>query len=138
MTSEADRLPAWRRRITDADAHAWSVLLADDNPLHSDPATTGASGLGVGLVNPGPANIGYLMTLLLESCPGAAIEAFEARFVAPVLTPVDVTASGYIEQRDRQSGGDVLAVVLELRAGDVLCVSARARVRVSHRADRES
>ena len=126
--NRAEILPAWRRQVIDLDARAWAELLRDDNPLHADAAAAGESGLGAGLVNPGPAGVGYLMTMLLEAFPGASIKRIQARFLAPVITPAEVVASGTVDQREQVAGSEIVHVSLELRAQGTLAITARAVV----------
>lgn len=123
-------LPAWTRPVTDVDARAWAELLRDENPLHADAAAAGESGLGAGLVNPGPAGVGYLMTMLLEAFPGASIRRIQSRFLAPVITPAEVVASGTVEEREQVAGGELVHVSLELRAHGTIAITARAVVSV--------
>ena len=126
--SGAQTLPAWRRQVTDADARAWAELLRDENPLHADAAAAGESGLGAGLVNPGPAGVGYLMTMLLEAFPGASIRRIQARFLAPVITPAEVVASGTVDEREQAAGGELVHVSLELSAQGTVAITALAVV----------
>lgn len=130
MSVAAEALPRWQRHVSDADARAWADVLQDHNPLHADAAATGASGLGDGLVNPGPAAIGYLMTMLLEAFPGAEIRSLRSKFVAPVLTPADVVATGVVDRRERIAGGELVHASLELHARGTLAMKARAIVHV--------
>jgi len=123
-------LPAWTGMATNADSLAWAQVLRDDNPLHADPAVAGQSGLGEGLVNPGPAGIAYLMTMLLQAFPGASIRRMQCRFLAPVITPAELVASGTIESRERVAGTEILHVVLELRARGTPAIAARAVVSI--------
>jgi acyl dehydratase len=123
-----ETLPVWRREVGDSDARAWAVLLQDENPLHADAAASGASGLGAGLVNPGPAGVGYLMTMLLDAFPGASIRRIRSRFLAPVLTPAEVVASGTVDRRAPAADGEIVHVTLELRARGTLAITAHAVV----------
>jgi acyl dehydratase len=131
MSDPVERLPSWQRHVSDADARAWADVLQDHNPLHADAAATGASGLGEGLVNPGPAAIGYLMTMLLEAFPGAGIRSLRSKFLAPVLTPTDVVATGVVERREHVDDGDLVHASLELHARGTQVLTARAIVHVA-------
>lgn len=130
MKAALETLPPWQRHVSDADARAWADVLKDDNPLHADAAAVGASGLGAGLVNPGPAAIGYLMTMLLEAFPGADIRALRSRFIAPVMTPTDVVATGVVDAREHVDGGALVHASLELHSRGTLVMTARAVVHV--------
>jgi acyl dehydratase len=116
--------------VTDADARAWAELLGDENPLHTDAASASASGMGAGLVNPGPAGLGYLITMLLEALPGASMRSIRCKFVAPVMTPVEVVATGCVQRRERRADGEILHATLELHAAGTLAVAAEATVQL--------
>jgi len=130
MSLPVERPRTWRRLVTADDSRAWAWLLRDDNPLHANPGAAGANGLGSGVVNPGPAGIGYLMTMLLEEFPDAEIRRFHARFNAPVLTPTEVEARGQVTRREADSSGDILHVTLELHARGMLAIRAEAVARL--------
>jgi acyl dehydratase len=131
-------LPTLRMTVTERDTKAWAEILDDDNPLHSDPEALAARGVGRGIVSPGPANIGYLMTLLLNCFPGSEIEAFEARFVGLVLAPSEVEARGRIEREESTPTGRVLHCSLELHAVGGVAVVATARLRLAGGSDPDS
>jgi acyl dehydratase len=59
----------------------WAVFLADPNPIHLDAAVVKAKGLGDRVINQGPANVAYVINMLLLAVPGAAIAALDARFL---------------------------------------------------------
>lgn len=126
MNATRNELPVWRKLVTDEDSRSWAVLLRDDNPLHGDSTAADSLGLGEGLVVPGPAGIAYLMTLLVEAFPGAEIRSFSSRFIAPVIAPTEVAASGVVERRERGHGGEILHLALQLHARETLAVTARA------------
>ena len=121
-------LPELSFEVTESDALEWSGILDDRNPIHSDPAAGLVHGLGPGIVSPGPANAGYLMTLLLRAFPGATLASFEARFVAVVVAPTTVVAAGVVEREEPVPGGTRLHCALELRAHGRVAIDARACV----------
>ena len=59
----------------------WAVFLADPNPIHLDAEVVKARGLGDKVINQGPANVAYVINMLLRAVPGAAIAALDARFL---------------------------------------------------------
>jgi acyl dehydratase len=124
-------LPELQFDVTEQDALEWSAILDDRNPLHSNPEAAVAHGVGRGVVNPGPANMGYLMTLLLRSFPGATLEAFEARFVAVVLAPTKAVARGVVEREEAAADGIRLHCALELHSAGRVAITARARLRAA-------
>lgn len=101
-----DNLPPFR--IASVSPHAmreWATFLHDDNPLHLDPEAVRAKGLGDKVINQGPANVAYLINMLMAAFPGAEIEMLESRFMDNVyggdaiatfgtVTGIDPTAEG--------------------------------------------
>ena len=71
-----------------------------------------------------------LMTMLLQAFPGASIRRMQCRFLAPVITPAELVASGTVESRERVAGAEILHVVLELRARGTPAIAARAVVSI--------
>jgi acyl dehydratase len=116
---------------TAGEAQLWSELLDDGNPLHADPEAALAHGFGRGVVTPGPANAGHLMTLLLRNFPAGSIETFRARFVAAVLAPTTVEARGTIQFEESTPTGRLVHCALELWAEGAIVVTAAAQVRIS-------
>ena len=74
----------------------WSVFLADPNPIHLDVEMVKAKGLGNKRINQGPANVAYMMNMLMQSVPGCRIEAMESRFLDNVYEGDHLTATGTI------------------------------------------
>jgi acyl dehydratase len=74
----------------------WAVFLADPNPIHLDVEVVKAKGLGDRVINQGPANVAYVMNMLLAAFPGASIEAMESRFVDNVYAGDRLTAGGTV------------------------------------------
>lgn len=63
----------------------WAGVLADDNPIHLDPAAVRAMGLGDKRINQGPANLAYAINALMTAFPGGRIARLTNRFTANVL-----------------------------------------------------
>lgn len=74
----------------------WAVLLADPNPIHLDAEAVKAKGLGDKVINQGPANVAYMMNMLMAAFPGARIETMNSRFLDNVYAGDQVIASGTI------------------------------------------
>lgn len=74
----------------------WSVFLADPNPIHLDVEAVKAKGLGDKRINQGPANIAYMMNLLMGAFPGCTIARMDSRFLDNVYEGDSVTASGTV------------------------------------------
>jgi len=117
--------------VAASDASEWSTLLDDPNPLHSDPDSGARSGVGHGIVMPGPANMAHLMTLLRRAFPAATLERFEARFVAAVFAPGTAVARGVVEREELTADGRRLHCSLELLAAGTVAVTAQAQVRLA-------
>ena len=74
----------------------WAVFLSDPNPIHLDVQVVKAKGLGDRVINQGPANVAYMMNMLMAAFPGGRIEAMESRFLDNVYAGDRVVASGSI------------------------------------------
>ncbi len=82
---------------------AWAGFLRDPNPLHLDPRAVAAKGLGERVINQGPANLAYVISMLQSAFPGARIDTLEVRYVDNVFGGEAVEASGRVLEL---SGGD--------------------------------
>jgi acyl dehydratase len=133
MTRTPGRLVERAVEITVDDTFEWSVILDDRNPLHADPESGARSGVGHGIVSPGPANIAHLMTLLQRSFPGAMLEHFQARFIAAVFAPGAAVARGVVDREEATAGGRRLFCSLELLAAGTVAVTAQAQIRFPER-----
>ncbi len=114
-------------------AAQWAEILEDGNPLHADATALEARGLGRGIVMPGPANMGYLMTLLMQEFPAAHIEEFQARFTGLVLAPSTVEAHLHVYREESTPNGRRLHCKLELQSQSQVAVRASACVHVPTR-----
>lgn len=74
----------------------WAVFLADPNPIHLDVEVVKAKGLGDRLINQGPANVAYMMNMLMTAFPGGRIEKMDSRFLDNVYAGDSVIASGTV------------------------------------------
>jgi acyl dehydratase len=94
-----DALPPFVIESVSADAMKdWAVFLADPNPIHLDVEVVKAKGLGDKVINQGPANVAYLMNMLMRAFPGATIETMESRFVDNVYAGDHLTAGGTVTE----------------------------------------
>jgi 3-hydroxybutyryl-CoA dehydratase len=75
---------------------AWAKFLRDPNPIHLDPKAVMAKGLGDRVINQGPANLAYVISMLQSALPGARIETLDVRYVDNVFGGDAVEASGKI------------------------------------------
>ncbi len=74
----------------------WAIFLADPNPIHLDVEVVKAKGLGDQVINQGPANVAYMMNMLMAAFPGCRIESMDSRFLDNVYGEDKVVASGKI------------------------------------------
>jgi 3-hydroxybutyryl-CoA dehydratase len=96
-----DALPPFVIEHVSPDAmKAWAVFLADPNPIHLDVEVVKAKGLGDRVINQGPANVAYMMNMLMAAFPGATIAAMDSRFLDNVYGGDTVTAQGSITAVD--------------------------------------
>ncbi len=78
----------------------WATFLADPNPIHLDVEVVKAKGLGDRVINQGPANVAYLINMLMAAFPDGRIEAMETRFLDNVYAGDRVVASGTVTAVD--------------------------------------
>jgi 3-hydroxybutyryl-CoA dehydratase len=81
-----------------------AVVLADPNPIHLDPEAVKALGMGDRTINQGPANFGYIVDLLREAAPGAAIADLSVRLLSNVFAGDRVVAGGTVESAETRDG----------------------------------
>jgi acyl dehydratase len=85
--SAPKKLPAWRLdEVSAAAMVTWVEALNDDNRIHVDPDVAEALGFGHRTVNPGPANLAYVMNMLMAAEPGSYPKKIEARFLGNVFS----------------------------------------------------
>lgn len=85
----------WELDAVPAEAMAlWCEALRDDNAIHVDPAAAEALGFGPRTVNPGPANLAYLLNMVMEAQPDREVRSVEAALMGNVLAGDAVFAQG--------------------------------------------
>lgn len=84
---------------------SWAVFLHDPNPIHLDAEVVRAKGLGDRVINQGPANVAYLINLLLQNFPGCRLEHLDTRFLDNVYGGDRVEACGEITGVTKTSAG---------------------------------
>ena len=95
--SVGDALPAFTIPAVGPEAmKQGAVFLADPNPIHLDADVVKAKGLGDRVINQGPANVAYLINMLMAAFPGGRIEAMDTRFLDNVYAGDTVTARGTV------------------------------------------
>jgi 3-hydroxybutyryl-CoA dehydratase len=124
--SIGDALPDFVIPSVSPDAmRAWSVFLADPNPIHLNVEAVKAQGLGDKRINQGPANVAYMMNLLMGAFPGCTINSMDSRFLDNVYEGDRVTASGTVTAVD---GNRVSCDILLSAEGRGVVNSATATV----------
>ncbi|MFV3127135.1 MaoC family dehydratase [Niveispirillum sp. KHB5.9] len=78
----------------------WAGFLRDPNPIHLDPDFVRAKGLGDRVINQGPANLAYIINMLLAAFPGGRITALESRFIDNAYAGDRLTAGGRVVEAD--------------------------------------
>ena len=92
-----DELPPFTIESVSPEAmKQWAIFLADPNPIHLDVEVVKAKGLGDKVINQGPANVAYMMNMLMAAFPGCRIESMDSRFLDNVYGKDKVIASGKI------------------------------------------
>ncbi|MEC7761972.1 MAG: hypothetical protein VX874_08720 [Pseudomonadota bacterium] len=71
--------------VSGPDMADWCTLLNDDNQIHLTREAAQAAGFGPNRVNPGPANLAYLMSALMQDDPDTVFASVDARFIGNVL-----------------------------------------------------
>ena len=74
----------------------WAVFLRDPNPIHLDVEVVKAKGLGSRVINQGPANVAYVMNMLLAAFPRGRIEVMDSKFVDNVYAGDLLEAGGTV------------------------------------------
>ncbi len=74
----------------------WAAFLRDPNPIHLDVEVVKSKGLGSRVINQGPANVAYVMNMLLAAFPGGRIGTMDSRFVDNVYAGDRLEAGGTV------------------------------------------
>ncbi len=93
-----DTLPSRIRKVEAAAMAIMADVLRDPNPIHLDPAAAAAAGLGDRVINQGPANLGYVVDMLMAAFPGHRIARLDSRYLANVRDGDLVTAGGHVSR----------------------------------------
>jgi 3-hydroxybutyryl-CoA dehydratase len=111
---------------------AWAGFLRDPNPIHLDPAVVKAKGLGDRLINQGPCNLAWVISMLQAAIPGGTVESLDVRYVDNAYAGDALEAGGKVTEVTAERGSQVLSCEVWLRAqGRGLVISGNARVRVA-------
>lgn len=94
--------------VPEGHAEAWSLLLKDDNPIH---------GAGGGAVQPGPANLAYLISAVMERFPGSRVLKLQARFLLPLIAPCEASITCEVLETLASGDGERLTLQATLLSG---------------------
>ena len=109
----------------------WAQFLRDPNPIHLDEAVVRAKGLGERVINQGPCNLAYIISMLQAALPGGALDSLDIRYVNNVYAGDAVEAGGTITAVTPQAEGTVCVCEIWLRAegrGPVITGTATLRI----------
>lgn len=99
-----DALPPFAIESVSPEAmQQWAIFLADPNPIHLDVEVVKAKGLGDRVINQGPANVAYMMNMLMRAFPGGRIKTMDSRFLDNVYGGDRATVTGTIAAIDGNS-----------------------------------
>jgi acyl dehydratase len=118
MTIEAGAAlgPYRFEHITQEEMTMLAGVLADPNPIHLDPAVVARLGLGSRTINQGPANMGYVMNMLLAAAPGARVSSLRLRFLDNMFQGDTAIAGGTVDRVDTDDSGTTVACSVWLDA----------------------
>lgn len=85
MSSDTTRPDATFGPVSGDDMAEWCAALRDDNAIHLSRAAAEAAGFGPNRVNPGPANLAYVLSAAMTRDPQAEFAQVTARFLGNVL-----------------------------------------------------
>jgi acyl dehydratase len=85
-------------KVDIAEMKTMAALLQDPNPIHWDPESTKAIGMGDRTVNQGPINMAYIMNMLVSwvGDDPTRLRAINLRFMANVFNGDRVEAGGTV------------------------------------------
>lgn len=94
----------------------WAVFLHDPNPIHLDVEVVKAKGLGDRVINQGPANVAYIINMLMTNFPGCTIETMESRFVDNVFGGETVVTNGTVTAVEETDDGLLVSLETGLKS----------------------
>jgi 3-hydroxybutyryl-CoA dehydratase len=105
----------------------WAVFLHDPNPIHLDVEVVKAKGLGDRVINQGPANVAYVMNMLMAAFPGGRIGKMDSRFLDNVYGGDRLEAGGTVTAVE---GGTVTCEIWLRADGQRLVISGTATINI--------
>ncbi len=99
MSAGSDGKLVWMLEAVDGPAmRVWAEMLRDDNPIHLDADAAALLGFGHRTLNQGPANLAFIMNMLLEAGHGDEIAEVSAQFLGNVVSGDAVVAMGELDK----------------------------------------
>lgn len=92
-------------KLSSESMKVWAGILRDPNPIHLDPAVVRAQGLGERVINQGPANLAYVISMLQAAFPDAFIENLDTRFLGNTFAADNLEAGGEVSAVDPLEDG---------------------------------
>lgn len=112
-----EQLPPFEVEAAPEKMKLMAALLQDPNPIHFDADRVRALGLGDRVVNQGPSNMSYLLTMVTRWSGGiGTLRSAEMRFLGNVFGGDRITCRGTVASVDAGSGTVTLDV--EASVGD--------------------
>jgi 3-hydroxybutyryl-CoA dehydratase len=102
--------------VTPEAMKSWAIFLRDPNPIHLDPKVVMAMGLGDRVINQGPANLAYVISMLHGAFPGSRLELLDVRYVDNVFGGDAVESSGKVTAVEQVGGVTKVTCEIGLRA----------------------
>lgn len=98
-------VPPWTHGpVSSEKMKIFAAIARDPNPIHWDRTAVAERGLGDRLINQGPANLGYVVNMLLAWTGPASLREITARFTSNVFDGDIVTAGGVVTAVREESG----------------------------------
>jgi acyl dehydratase len=96
-----------------------AVMFRDGNPIHLYPEAAAEYGLGERVVNPGSANLAYVLNALATIDPDARVEHVHFRYLANVFADDEVVATVNLDEASSEGGRRRLTcnVTLDVEGG---------------------
>lgn len=125
----------WTHRVDPGRMRLMAALLRDPNPIHFDPVSVRALGLGDRTVNQGPTNMAYVMNGIQAWLAGRGrLQSFTVRFEANVFADDVVTVD--VAHVPTRRGSASAELDVRLSTPDRVAISGRAVVVFPHRKER--
>ncbi len=100
MMEPGTALASQFRLITAPPMATMAEILRDPNPIHLDPKAVKAAGLGDKVINQGPANMAYILSMVKAALPDYRLVKLESRYLANIRDGDRVEAGGSVVASD--------------------------------------